>query len=346
MSRYVSHHPTRKGIFHFHTDTCFGDVKQIPNSWDINPNPCESWTAYQDEFTRLFYALFQPIRRNIRLTQKKISKGHYNSMGIPRHSYPTRNGSLTTPQVSIYVSICVYIYIYAVRGYDYINVSVFVWCRFRRYRFWHRYALKLHKNQQFTVGCPIDYFTKDKGAIATTGRYHPTNMVVIAGTNVKVEVDHVLYHASSMVHICWAEGVDRDICLKIFNSVPSRKHPHYHHHYHYHYHHYCPIIIIIIMIIIISCWLMFVISWRNHHQTISFGNIHISPGRSFSAQKAGTLVEDAGCSEGFVAYFADCPRERTAAHLLDSWQCRWFYMGGSINVVTRLTGNFYKSKEK
>ena len=29
MSRYVSHHPTRKGIS-FPTDTCFGDVRQIP----------------------------------------------------------------------------------------------------------------------------------------------------------------------------------------------------------------------------------------------------------------------------------------------------------------------------
>jgi hypothetical protein len=33
---------------------------------------------------------------------------------------------------------------------------------------------------------------------------------------------------------------------------------------------------------------------------------------------AKTLVEDVGCFEGFVAYFADCPQERTAAHLLDS----------------------------
>ena len=33
---------------------------------------------------------------------------------------------------------------------------------------------------------------------------------------------------------------------------------------------------------------------------------------------AETLVEDVGCFEGSPAYFADCPRERTAAHLLHS----------------------------
>ena len=39
MSRYVSHHPAI-GDINPNKYICCGDVKPIPNSWDINPNPC------------------------------------------------------------------------------------------------------------------------------------------------------------------------------------------------------------------------------------------------------------------------------------------------------------------
>ena len=35
---WQSHHPTIYGGYVI--SICFGDVKQIPNSWDINPKPC------------------------------------------------------------------------------------------------------------------------------------------------------------------------------------------------------------------------------------------------------------------------------------------------------------------
>ena len=39
--------PNYKGDIMTLTDMCFGDVKQIPKSWDINPNPCYRYTENQ-----------------------------------------------------------------------------------------------------------------------------------------------------------------------------------------------------------------------------------------------------------------------------------------------------------
>ena len=46
MSRDVSHHPT--GDISSPTDVWFGDVKPIPNSWDINPKPCVEMSSMVD----------------------------------------------------------------------------------------------------------------------------------------------------------------------------------------------------------------------------------------------------------------------------------------------------------
>ena len=52
MSRYVSHHPSIGDIYNFQQifdDIWSGDVKQIPETWDINPNPWDLGMIFRNQ---------------------------------------------------------------------------------------------------------------------------------------------------------------------------------------------------------------------------------------------------------------------------------------------------------
>ena len=70
----IEHHPKKKGISS-PTDNCFGDVKQIPTSWDINPNPCP--TARSKMAVYFSGARWQDTRRHAGSPHARRSGRHF-----------------------------------------------------------------------------------------------------------------------------------------------------------------------------------------------------------------------------------------------------------------------------